>query len=87
VNDGEEKATSNPVVRRLREYGEWLAYAAAALACTFYLNARTDLVIKGGRWYMLFVGGHPYILLQVRAFLPGRLAVLPNSLGASHDYA
>src|SRR5580704_12859003 len=35
---------------------------------------------------MPFAGGHPYILLQVRAFLAGRLAVLPNSLGASNDY-
>ena len=84
---GEDKATKLPFARRLREQGKWLAYAAAALACTFYFDARTDLVKrKEGRWYMPFAGGHPYILLQVRAFLAGRLAVLPNSLGASNDY-
>jgi hypothetical protein len=30
--------------------------------------------------------GHPFIVLQVRAFLSGRLALVPHPSGAGHDY-
>jgi hypothetical protein len=72
------------VTHRLRARGAWFAYVAVALACTWYLNARAALVPKWGRWYA--ADGHPYITLQVRAFLSGRLALVAHPSGAGHDY-
>jgi hypothetical protein len=74
-----------PLLRVLRARAEWLVYGVVALACTVYLNARAELVTKWGEWYMATGVGHSYVLLQVRAFLSGRLAVLTSSLGATPD--
>jgi hypothetical protein len=62
----------------------WLVYALTAFLCTKYLNERTDLVPKRGVWYV--ADGHPYIYLQVRSFLRGKLALLPHPWMAGHDY-
>jgi hypothetical protein len=62
-----------------------LAYAGLALACAYYFEERTKVVPKWGQWYMASEG-HPYVLLQVRAFLHGHLALLPHPSGASNDY-
>jgi hypothetical protein len=75
----------NRVARRLRRHAAWFVYVGVALACTAYLNARAALVPKWGEWYMASEG-HPYVLLQVRAFLSGRLALLPHPSGAGNDY-
>ncbi len=72
------------IVRRLSASRAWVGYAGVALLCTYYLNARASLVPTWGQWYM---PGPPFILLQVRSFLSGHLAVLPNTLGAEHDYS
>jgi hypothetical protein len=74
------------VARWFRAHRDRLAYLAGALACTLYLNDRADLVPRWGQWYMPAGAGQPFILLQVRAFLSGRLAVLPTTLGATDDY-
>ncbi len=75
------------LVRRLRARlparAAWLVYAAVALACTKFLNDRADLVPKWGQWYP---EGQPYVLLQIRAFLAGRTALVTHPSGAAHDY-
>ncbi|HZU84724.1 MAG TPA: hypothetical protein VE987_17460 [Polyangiaceae bacterium] len=70
--------------RLLAIAGPWIAYVAAAVACTHYLNRRTDFIPKWGHWYM--ADPHPYVLLQVRAFLSGKLALFDHPSGAGHDY-
>ena len=69
-------------LRRLRTHGHWLVYVALAVVCTKYLNDRTDIVPKRGEWYST----DHHILLQVRSFLSGRLAIVPHPLGGGHDY-
>jgi hypothetical protein len=61
----------------------WLVYLAVALACTIYVNSRAELVEKWGDWYA--VDEQPFILLQLRAFLSGRLALVPHPSGLGHD--
>ena len=63
----------------------WFAYVAAALACSWYINTRARIVPKWGEWYMASEG-HPYVLMQVRAMLSGRLALFPHPSGAGNDY-
>jgi hypothetical protein len=63
----------------------WLVYLAVAVASTAYLNSRAQLVPKWGEWY-LANEGHPFVLLQVRAFLSGKLALLPHASAAGNDY-
>jgi hypothetical protein len=69
----------------LRASGPWAVYGAVAALCTKYLNDRADLVPKVGEWYMASEG-QPYVLLQVRAFLSGRLALVPHPSGVGNDY-
>jgi len=69
----------------LRAHAAWLVYGAVALACTAYVNARALIVPKWGDWYMANEG-HPYILMQVRAMLSGRLALFAHPSGAGNDY-
>jgi hypothetical protein len=68
----------------MRAHHAWLAYAAVATLCTCYLNLRAWLVPRWGYWYL--AGESPYVLLQVRAFLSGRLALIPHPAGAGTDY-
>jgi hypothetical protein len=63
---------------------DWAVYAAVALACTEYLNARSKLVPKWGQWYPGDI--IPYVLLQVRAMLSGRLALIPHPTEAYNDF-
>jgi hypothetical protein len=72
--------------RRLRAHAAWAVYIAVALACTWYFNARSDLVPKWGIWYSDGDPSQPYVLLQVRAFLAGRTALFTHPIGAGHDY-
>ncbi len=72
------------VLRGARAHAAWLAYLALALTCTEYLNARANLVPKWGVWYA--ADPHPYILLQLRAWLSGHLAVVAHPAGAANDY-
>ncbi|HEY4013162.1 MAG TPA: hypothetical protein VGM06_07475 [Polyangiaceae bacterium] len=72
------------LARGSRLVAPWLVYALTAYYCTKYLNERTDLVPKRGIWYC--ADGHPYIYLQVRSFLHGKLALLPHPWMAGHDY-
>ena len=68
-----------------RARARWFVYVAAALACTKYVEVRAKLIPKDGEWYMASEA-HPYTLLQVRAFLSGKLAILPHPAGALNDY-
>ena len=68
----------------VRARGGWLPYALLAVVCTAYLNARTRLVPQWGEWYAGDI--HPYILLQLRAWLSGHLALMPHPGGAANDY-
>lgn len=68
----------------LRRAGPWAAYVAVALACGLYLNWRAELVPKWGEWWA--ADPHAYVYLQVRAFLSGRVALLPHPGAAAHDY-
>jgi hypothetical protein len=79
-----DQTLQDRIARSPRPHVAWLVYALVAVACTAYLETRAHLVPKWGQWY----GGdpHPYILLQVRAFLSGRLALVPHPSGAGHDY-
>jgi hypothetical protein len=61
----------------------WFVYVVAALACTAYLNSRAELVTKWGDWYA--VDEQPVVLMQVRAFLSGQLALVPHPSGLAHD--
>ena len=72
------------IAPRLKVCAPWLSYLGLALACTFYLNRRAKLVPSWGQWYQ--ADPHPYVLLQVRAFLSGRLALFPHPSGAGNDY-
>jgi hypothetical protein len=74
----------SPTERRRAAYAAWFAYVAVALTCTAYLNRRVHLVPKWGVWYA--ADPHPYILLQLRSWLSGHLAVLPHPAGAGNDY-
>jgi hypothetical protein len=71
--------------RLARACAPWAAYSAFAFACTFYLNARADLVSKWSEAYTASEG-QPYVLMQIRAFLHGRLAVVPHPSGIGNDY-
>src|SRR5580704_10249097 len=73
-----------PTGRRRAPYAAWFAYVAIALTCTEYVNSRAKLVPKWGVWYA--ADPHPYILLQLRAWLSGHLAVLAHPAGAANDY-
>jgi hypothetical protein len=66
------------------ERGDWLVYVATGLACAVYLNSRAWLVRDWGKWYMAD-DGPPYVLLQVRAFLSGSLALFPHPGAAEID--
>ena len=68
----------------LRARGVWFAYGLLAVVCTAYLNGRTRLVPHWGEWYAGDI--HPYILLQLRAWLSGHLALMPHPGGAANDY-
>ncbi len=72
------------LARRVRPHAPWIVYIALALVCTEYLNSRADLIPKWGEWYGS--DGHPYILMQVRSFLSGHLALVRHPGGAGHDY-
>src|SRR5258708_2249364 len=78
------RTVKSRIVGILRAVAPWCVYVAVAYACTKYLNRRADLVPKRGEWYA--ADGHPYVLMQVRAFLSGRLALLPHPWSAGHDY-
>jgi hypothetical protein len=69
---------------RLRSLGVPLVYLAVALVCMAYVDARAKLIPKWGQWYA--GDPHPYILLQVRAFLSGRLALVLHPSAAGEDY-
>ncbi len=69
--------------QRLRALGPWLFYAAAACACAYYLNEKADLVPKRGEWYSAWP---PAVALQERAFLSGRLAVVPHPGETGNDF-
>jgi hypothetical protein len=69
----------------MRAHAAWFVHVGVALGCALHLNARALLVPKWGEWYMAD-GGDPYVLLQVRAFLSGRLALFAHPSGASNDY-
>jgi hypothetical protein len=88
VSDREraDQTLTRRVASRLRAHAAWFVYVAAALACTVSTNARARLVPNWGEWYMASEG-HPYVLMQVRAFLSGRLALFPHPSGAGNDYA
>jgi hypothetical protein len=75
---------SGQLSRRLRAHASWFAYAATALCCTAYLNSRADFIPKWGEWYS--GDPQPYVYLQVRSWLSGRLAVLPHPAAAGFDY-
>jgi hypothetical protein len=75
---------AGPVSRRLRALASWFGYAATALCCTAYLNSRAQFIPKWGEWYS--GDAQPYVFLQVRAWLSGRLAVIPHPAAAGHDY-
>ena len=68
---------------RLRPLAPWVVYVATALCCTAYLNARADLIPKWGQWYG--ADDQPFVLLQVRSFLSGKLALVPHPGGANID--
>jgi hypothetical protein len=68
---------------RLRAHAPWLVFIVVACACTKYLNDRADLVPRWGDWYP---EGQPYVILQIRAFLHGRTALVLHPSGAAHDY-
>ncbi len=74
------------LARGARRHIDWIVYVAVALVCTEYLDTRAALVTKWGDWYMAMGEGQPNTFLQIRAFLAGRLSVLPHSLGAVHDH-
>jgi hypothetical protein len=69
----------------VRKAAPWVVYATLALACASYLNGRAALLPKWTQGYMASEG-QPYILLQVRAFLHGRLALVPHPSGVGNDY-
>lgn len=58
-------------------------HVVAALVCTVYANVRSHLVPRWGHWYM---APNPDTLWQVRAFMQGRIAVMPHPSGAVNDY-
>ncbi len=72
------------VARTLRSHAASIVHAIVALTCTAYFESRTRLVPRWGAWYM--PDWHPYVLLQVRAFLAGRLALFKHPAAAGHDY-
>jgi hypothetical protein len=69
--------------RLWRGNAAWFVYVVTALACVTYLNLRADLVPRWGEWYA--ADEHPFVLMQVRAFLSGRLALARHPSGAVHD--
>ncbi len=68
----------------MRPHAAWLVYGAAGLLCAAYLNAQALLVPKVGQWYA--ADTHPAVLLQLRAWLSGRLAPAPHPVGSWYDY-
>jgi len=60
-----------------------VGYAAVGLSCAVYLNARTELVPKLGEWYP--ADAHPAVLLQLRAWFSGRLALVPHPVAGGYD--
>jgi hypothetical protein len=68
----------------VRPHAAWLVYGAAGLLCAVYLNARALLVPKVGQWYA--ADANPAVLLQLRAWLSGRLAPGPHPVGGWYDY-
>jgi hypothetical protein len=72
------------VSRHLRAHSSWFAYVATALCCTAYVDFRAQFIPKWGEWYS--GDAQPYVFLQVRSWLSGRLAVLPHPAVAGHDY-
>ena len=67
----------------VRRRTEWLVYVAAALVCTAYVAARADLVPRWGEWYT--GDDPPFVQLEVRALLSGRLALAPHPSASAHD--
>jgi hypothetical protein len=70
--------------QRLRSPGAMVVSIAVALACTAYVDARAKLIPKWGQWYA--GDSQPFVLLQVRAFLSGRLALVRHPSAAGVDY-
>ncbi len=62
----------------------WLFHAAVAIAITAYFNYRTRIVPRIGEWYT--PGSHPPVVLQIRAWLAGRLAPIPHPAGGWYDF-
>jgi hypothetical protein len=75
---------ARPVARNARPAGAWLVYAAVGLSCVVYLNVRTLLVPRFGEWYA--ADTHPAVVLQLRAWLSGRLAPIPHAASGAYDY-
>jgi hypothetical protein len=67
-----------------RRRREWAFHAAVALACSVYLNLRTRIVPRIGEWYA--PDSHPAVLLQLRAWFSGRLALAAHPAGSWYDF-
>jgi hypothetical protein len=69
---------------RLRSFGAPLIGLTLTAVCTAYAAARARFVPKWGQWYA--GDPNPYVLLQVRAFFSGRLALVLHPSAGGHDY-
>jgi hypothetical protein len=74
----------DPEEAPVRPRREWAFHAAVALACTIYLNLRTRVVPSFGEWYA--PDSHPAVLLQLRAWFSGRLALASHPAGTWYDF-
>lgn len=72
------------LARNVRARAEWLVYCGAGLACAALLDARTRFIPRLGEWYS--ADSRPTVILQLRAWLSGRLAPIPLPVARAYDY-
>jgi hypothetical protein len=76
--------TTGGVARRVRPGTAWSLCGAAGVLGALVLDARTKFVPKLGEWYS--ADTRPTVILQVRAWLSGRIAPMPSPAAGGYDY-